>query len=204
MAKTKSNAAKNIIVLFVIALVSVSLLAVLHEVTNDPIAAAEEQARQDSYKVAYEDADEFVDVEGLDLENYKLQDPETKVTFNAVLEAKKGGEKIGYVINASSPKGYGGEVQIAIGITNEGEVKAFTVVSAANESPGFGANALKPEFQEQFAGLSALSPIAYSKTGADRSKNEFDAISGATITTSAVTDAVNEAVALFNSELKGE
>lgn len=204
MAKTKSNAAKNIIVLFVIALVSVTILAVLNEVTRDPIKKAEEQARQDSYKVAFDGADEFVDVKDIDLKTYKIENADSKVTVNAVLEAKKDGEKLGYVINTTSPKGYGGDVQIAVGITNEGEIKAFTVVSAASESPGFGANALKPEFQEQFSGLSALSPIAFSKTGANRENNEFDAISGATITTTAITEAVNEATALYNSELKGE
>lgn len=206
MAKSKSNAPKNIIVLFVVAFVSVAILAVVNQITMAPIAKAEADARQASYMKVFDGAEEITDIEGLDskLAEYAafVQDPTVKI--NAVLEAKKGGEKLGYVIDATSPNGYGGDVQIAIGITNDGEIKAFTVISAANETPGLGAKSTEPEFQEQFSGLSALNPIAFSKTGADRGKNEIDAISGATITTTAVTNTVNEAIGFFNNILKGE
>jgi electron transport complex protein RnfG len=52
--------------------------------------------------------------------------------------------------------------------------------------------------------LSALNPIGFSKTGANRDNNEIDAISGATITTTATTNAVNAAIDMFNTVLKGE
>ena len=48
MAKEKATAPKNIIVLFVVALISVSILAVLNEVTTEPIANAEQAAKQES------------------------------------------------------------------------------------------------------------------------------------------------------------
>ena len=205
MAKQKSNAAKNIIVLFVVALLSVSILAVLNQITMDPIAKAEEEARQSAYMSVYDGADEIKDIDNFEelVTSYTPNDAEANVKINSVLEAYKGGEQVGYVIDATSPNGYGGDVQIAIGITNEGEITAFTVISAANETPGLGAKSTEPEFQEQFSGLSALSPVEFSKTGADRSNNEYDAISGATITSTAVKQAVNEAIALYNT-LKGE
>ena len=206
MAKQKSSAAKNIIVLFVVALISVSILAVLNEVTMEPIANAEQAARQEAYMAAYEGADEIADLENAEalIEAYTPAEESANVKINAVLEARKGGEKLGYVIDASSPNGYGGDVQIAVGISNEGEIVNLKVVSAASETPGLGARSTEPEFQAQFSGLSALSPIAFSKTGANRDNNEFDAISGATITTTAVTQALNEAVNLYNTALKGE
>ena len=46
MAKQKPTAPKNIIVLFLVALVSVTILAVVNQVTMAPIASAEEAARQ--------------------------------------------------------------------------------------------------------------------------------------------------------------
>ena len=52
--------------------------------------------------------------------------------------------------------------------------------------------AKKPEFQEQFAGKQ-VEQFAYSKTGAT-ADNEIDALSGATITTNAVTNAVNAGI----------
>jgi len=205
MAKQKSSAAKNIIVLFVVALLSVSILAVLNQVTMDPIARAEESARQEAYMAAYDGADEIVDVDNFD-ELLKHFEPyqNSAVTINAVLEARKGGEKAGYVFDVSSHNGYGGDVQIAVGISNEGEIVNLKTVSAANETPGLGARSTEDEFQAQFSGLSALVPVDFSKTGANRDNNEYDAISGATITTTAVKEAVNEAIALFNSMEKGE
>ena len=203
MAKAKSTADKNIIVLFVVALISVAILAVLNQVTMEPIAAAEEEARQAAYMKVYE-ADRFEDVENLEelLTAYELPSPDAGVTVNAALEAYKGDAQVGYVYDVTSPNGYGGDVRVALGITNEGEITNFTVISAANETPGLGARSTEEEFQSEFAGLSALAPVAFSKTGANRDNNEFDAISGATITTTAVQQAVNEAIALFNA-MKG-
>lgn len=198
MAKAKSNAPKNIIVLFVVALVSVAILAVLNQMTMDPIAQAEAAAKQEAYMAVYP-ADEFKEVTAA----YTSPDPEAKVTVNTVLEAYKGGEQVGYVVDATSPNGYGGDVQIAVGITNEGEITDFTVIAAASETPGLGAKSTEEEFQSQFAGLSALKPVEFSKTGANRDNNEYDAISGATITSTAVKQAVNEAIAVYQS-MKGE
>ncbi len=198
MAKAKSNAPKNIIVLFVVALVSVAILAVLNQVTMDPIAQAEAAAKQEAYMAVYP-ADEFKEVSA----DYTSPEPEAKVTVNTVLEAYKGGEQVGYVVDATSPNGYGGDVQIAVGITNEGEITDFTVIAAASETPGLGAKSTEEEFQSQFAGLSALQPVEFSKTGANRDNNEYDAISGATITSTAVKQAVNEAIAVYQS-MKGE
>ena len=199
MAKAKSNAPKNILVLFFVALISVAILAVLNQVTMEPIAAAEAQAKQEAYMAVYP-ADEFKEAA---VGDYTSPEPEANVTVNAVLEAYKDGAQVGYVIDATSPNGYGGDVQIAIGITNEGEITDFTVISAASETPGLGAKSTEDEFQDQFAGLSALQPVEFSKTGANRDNNEYDAISGATITSTAVKQAVNEAIAVYQS-MKGE
>ena len=202
MAKAKSNAAKNIIVLFVVALVSVAILAVLNQITLDPIAKAEADAKAAVYKAVYSDAAEVAEPEELQKRVDEYVPNEKGIKINAALEAKdKSGNQIGYVIDATSPNGYGGDVQIAIGITNEGEVTAFKVISAS-ETPGLGAKAFDDEFASQFSGLKA-DGLSFSKTGANRDNNEIDAISGATITTTAVTEAVNEAFT-FYSTLKGE
>ena len=200
MAKSKSNAAKNIIVLFVIALVSVTILAVLNEITMEPIAKAEADARIAVYKAVYQDAADFSELDTA--KDYKCVDD--TIVINSVLEAKDGSsQKVGYVIDATSKNGYGGDVQIAVGITDSGEITAFKVISAS-ETPGLGAKALEHEYASQFSGLKA-EEVKWVK-GAERVKenNEIDAISGATITTKATTQAVNEAINLYNTELKGE
>lgn len=206
MAKTKSNAAKNIIVLFVVALVAVAILAVLNQVTLEPIAKADSDARAQIYKSVYSDAADITDIENFDalLKKYSKNAIDQSISINAALAAKdKNGGTIGYVIDATSPNGYGGDVRIAIGIKADGTINAFSVVDNSGETPGLGANSSKPEFANQFTGLKA-SKIEFSKTGANKANNEIDAISGATITTTAVTQAVNEAIWFYNNALKGE
>ena len=203
MAKEKATAPRNIIVLLVVALVSVSLLAVLNQVTMDPIAQAEAEARAAVYRSVYADAADFEEIDLLTSPYSDWAPTDESVVLNAVLKAKDdGGQNVGYVIDVTSKNGYGGDVQMAVGITNEGEITAFSVVSHS-ETPGLGARATESEFADQFSGLSALTAISFSKTGANRDNNEIDAISGATITTTAVTNAVNQAIALFNDVLKG-
>ena len=198
MAKSKSNALKNISVLFVVALVSVALLAVLNQITKDKIADAEAQARNEVYQSVFAEAADFEEAKA----DYTPEDE--SIVINTVLQANSSDkQKLGYVFDVTSKNGYGGDVQIAVGITNEGEVTAFKVI-AASETPGLGAKSMEDEYASQFSGLSALSHIAFSKTGANRDNNEIDAISGATITTTATTNAVNAAIDMFNSVLKGE
>ena len=198
MAKNKPTAFKNISVLFVVALVSVALLAVLNQVTKDKIEAAETQARNEVYQSVYSDAAAFEEQE------FSYTPEDETIVMNTVLQANSSdNQKIGYVFDVTSKNGYGGDVQIAVGITNEGEITAFKVI-AASETPGLGAKSMEDEYASQFSKLSALSHIAFSKTGANRDNNEIDAISGATITTTATTNAVNAAIDMWNSQLKGE
>ena len=67
------------------------------------------------------------------------------------------------------------------------------------ETPGLGAKASDSSFKDQFSGKSA-SELALIK-GSSSGENEISAISGATITSTAVTDGVNVAIELFNSSL---
>lgn len=201
MAKAKSSAVKNIVVLFFIALISVSVLAVLNQITMEPIAKAEQEAKAEIYRKVYADAADFEEMNGFTGETSSYAPTDPSITFNAVLAAKdQGGNTIGYVIDATSANGYGGDVQIAVGISNEGTLTAFSVI-AASETPGLGARASEDAFASQFAGMPA-EQIVFTKTGKS-APNEIDAISGATITTTAVTTAVNEAIVLYNTMLKG-
>ena len=61
-----------------------------------------------------------------------------------------------------------------------------------NDTPGLGLKAKEPEFKSQFAGKKAEA-LSVTKSGSG-SDNEIAAISGATITSSATTNAVNAAL----------
>jgi electron transport complex protein RnfG len=194
----KSKLFKNCIALFLITLVAGLLLALVNEVTKEPIANAELQAKFDAYDVVFEGA-EFVDENALAFSSYI---PESNCSVDDVLSAvDKDGNKIGYVMSVTSPSGYGGDVTIAIGISCETDtITGFTVLSHS-ETAGLGARCTEEEFQSQFKGKSA-NGISYVKGGGATTDTEIDAISGATITTSAVTDAVNTALDFYNNALK--
>ena len=92
---------------------------------------------------------------------------------------------IGYVATSAS-RGYGGDVQIMVGIDLSLNVTGVKIVSQS-ETPGFGANCEKPEWLAQFEGMSGT--LAVEKDG-----GEVDSITAATITSRAVTSAINKAL----------
>ena len=207
MAEKKSSILKNTIVIFVVTLVAVALLAVVNQVTMGPIEEAQIAAEAASLSAAYTEAKEFAQVDGKDamiekstelLESADIQ----KCTINNVLAAQDAsGNLIGYAISATTQNGYGADLQVAVGITKDGTIAGFDVISN-NETPGFGANCTSPEFTSQFKGKSAAGKISFNKSGAT-SDSEIDAISGATITTNAVTEAVNGAIVFFQENFNG-
>ncbi|NMB44282.1 MAG: FMN-binding protein, partial [Clostridiales bacterium] len=70
-----------------------------------------------------------------------------------------------------------------------------------NETVGFGQNAQNPEFKDQYVGKQVTEFIA-TKSGAS-AENEIDALSGATVTTNAVTEAVNAGLLFLNETASG-
>ncbi|MGN1123851.1 MAG: RnfABCDGE type electron transport complex subunit G, partial [Eubacterium sp.] len=187
--------------------VAVLALAVVNQVTRGLIEQAEINARAEVYKVVYADASGFAEIENSDsvLENSAavLEKEGFKgcVINDALAVTGSSGDIQGYVIAATSPQGYGGDVQVAVGITKDGVIKGVSVV-ANSETAGIGSKCTEPEFTNQFANKNA-EILEYTKSGAS-ADNQIDAMSGATISTNAVTEAVNTAIVFYNSQLKGE
>ena len=85
-------------------------------------------------------------------------------------------------------KGYGGEIEITVGLDLNGAITGVSIGgSSFSETAGLGARAKEAWFGEQYIGKTT--PIALVKDG-----GEIDAITSATITSRAVTNAVNDAV----------
>ena len=196
----KSKFLKNCIALLAITLVAGLALSFVNEITKEPIAVAEENARQQAYETVFAGA-QFKSLDNADelLAQYAVI--ETVCTIDDVLAATdENGNIIGYVMSATSPSGYGGDIQIAIGISAESEtITGFSVLSNS-ETAGLGAKCTEDSFTSQFTGKTAAG-ITYTKSGAT-SDSEIDAISGATVTTNAVTEAVNSALEFYNNVLK--
>lgn len=205
MANSKSSFLKNCVALLVITLVAGLALSAVNEITKEPIAKAEETARLEAYETVFPDA-EFETPQDLDalLEGGQAAIDSvglTGCTVSDILYANDAnGERIGYVVAAVSPNGYGGDISVAVGIdAKTSTITGFSVLSNS-ETAGLGARCTEDEFVSQFAGKDATS-IEYVK-GGGAAGNQIDAISGATVTTNAVTEAVNSALAVYGNVLK--
>ena len=108
-------------------------------------------------------------------------------------EAITNNEVAGFIFTTSA-NGYGGEVKVMTAVLPDKTVKAVEILDVSNETPGLGQNAKKDSFYTQFSGRTK--DITVQKSGADSDKNEINAITGATITSKAVTKAVNEALGI--------
>lgn len=105
---------------------------------------------------------------------------------------KKDGKTLGFIFTVER-KGYGGNISVMTAVKTDGTVAAVQIVSADNETVGLGKNVTKEAFYHQFTGLSG--DITAKKFGtANKQNNEIDAVTGATISSKAVTDAVNTAL----------
>lgn len=105
---------------------------------------------------------------------------------------KKDGKTIGYIFKTIE-KGYGGEITVMTAINTDASVAAVEIIDASGETPGLGQNVTKEDFYWQFKGLTH-DIVAIKGGSADKAKNEINAVTGATISSKAVTKAVNTAI----------
>ena len=109
--------------------------------------------------------------------------------------------EIGYAFTVTTSEGYGGDIQFAMGVQKDGTLNGISILSIS-ETAGLGMKADTDDFKNQFRDKK-VEKFQYTKTGA-ASEDEIDAISGATITTNAVTNGVNAGLAAFQYMEGGE
>ncbi len=196
------NIIKNTLILTAITLVAGILLGLVYEITKEPIALAKEAAKKEAYQQVMADADAFDGIEFVEEAIKQVADTveSSGCTINEVVEAKANGEIIGYVITTTSSEGYGGEIQISVGMLKDGTVNGVAILSIG-ETAGLGMKATEEEFYGQYAGKKVdFFSVTKAGTSVD---NEIDALSGATITSNAMTKAVNSAVVYYKHALGG-
>ncbi|MCR5674023.1 MAG: RnfABCDGE type electron transport complex subunit G [Lachnospiraceae bacterium] len=189
------TAVKNILCLFGITLVAGLGLGYVHDVTKEPIAAMEEKTKIAAYRSVFPEAETFTDIEEADVPFKAEASSDNGCEIDSVSIAKDAsGNPIGYVMSVTSREGYGGDITVSMGIDNEGTVKGIEMLKIS-ETAGLGMKAKESAFKDQFRNKN-VAQFSYTKTGA-ASDFEIDAISGATITTKAVTNAVNTGLEYF-------
>lgn len=207
--KAKNSSAviiKDAMALFLITLISGLALSFIYEVTKSPIEARGKADQTAAYQAVYSDAASFKSDDKLmakaaESDITSLNKDYKGITIDEVnLAYDKEDKMIGYVYKVSTTQGYKDVITLAVGYTKEGVVTGIETLSI-NETAGLGMNAKNPEFKKQFANKKVDS-FEVTKTGATED-NQINAISGATITSRAVTNAVNAGID-FIKEYSGE
>ena len=193
---------KDAAVLLVITVMAGLILVFVYQITKEPIAAAKEKAAKEAYQEVFPDASDFsAPLELAAPEGDTTWDTNYKnVDLGSVLEAvDEGGNVLGYVLTVTSHEGYGGDITFAMGIQKDGTLNGISILSIS-ETAGLGMKAesvLKPQFENK-----KVANFTYTKSGSTMD-SQIDAISGATITTNAVTTAVNAGLYVFQTQLGG-
>lgn len=177
------------LVLFVITAVTGLILGAVHTITLEPIREAQAREKNEALAATLPGATEFK----------KLQPSENAGIIKEIYEGSSGGKTVGYNFTVT-PKGYGGPIELIVGISNEGRVMDIKILSHS-ETPGLGAKAVEKPFAGQFKDK-LIEKLFVTKTPAE-AEDQIQAISGATITSSAVVAGVNEALAYWKANFSG-
>lgn len=187
----KKFSAKEVLVptvsLFLISLVVTLLLAVTNGVTapmiKDLAAKMEIETRQKVLSEAASFEEKTITLDGAEYEYCEGLDAEGKV--------------VGYIFTTTS-KGYGGDVKVMTGVSANGKITG-TEALVLNETAGLGMNAKNESFRDQYKGIAGSVKV----TKDSPKENEIQALTGATITSNAFTNAVNTALELYTAVTGG-
>ncbi|NLL77967.1 MAG: RnfABCDGE type electron transport complex subunit G [Clostridiales bacterium] len=193
---------KDALILLVITLAAGLILGIVYQVTKDPIAAQKEKVRQEACKEVFADAKSFETIENVKTAGeWEIQWGEQgfeAVDIGEVIKAMDADNNmLGYVITVTDHEGYSGDIQFMMGVRNDGTLNGISLLSIS-ETAGLGMRA-EEVLQPQFANKN-VEVFSYTKTAAD-GENQIDAISGATITTNAITNGVNAGLYYYRTVL---
>lgn len=175
--KSLTEILKPALTLTIICLIISLALAGTNVLTADAIAQNNEKEAYETRIKVLEGADDF---ETVAIEPFTTEDGSQ---FVEMVRATNG---TGYVATTTT-KGYGGEMTVMTGFDNDGNIVGVSVLSSS-ETPGLGKKAEEPDFTEQYLGKSGPLSVVKNTAGSD---SDIVAISGATISSKAVTAAVN-------------
>lgn len=182
--------------LFVITAVTALCLAAVNNMTADVIKDNAEKTQMAAQAEVLPDAKEFKKTEASEKDIPKGS--ENGVRIESLHVGTADGNGVGYVATMISNAGYGGDIKVMVGVDSNGKVTKAKILQSS-ETAGLGQNASKPEFIGQYDGGGGEFSVVKNKA-ANAEKGEVAAISGATVTSRAVTSCVNAALELVKSK----
>ena len=153
-------------------------LAFVYAGTVEKIAENQQRDLDNALRELFPEADSFNPIEGISSTN-----PAVIIEGNSAYEVIQNNNVIGLALRTSRSS-YSGPIKLLVGVGADNTIKGIKVLENT-DTPGLGANAGKPQFYSQFAGKPVNDPFV--------PRQDIDAITAATITTTAVSDSVKAA-----------
>ena len=174
-------------VLTVIAAVSAGVLAFVNQQTEEPIKNAMKEEEMTAVKSVLPPFDNEADKDTLTLRD--------ETTEYKCYRGRKEGEIVGVAFAIIAPNGYSGEIKVMVGVDKEGVVQGVQILDH-RETPGLGAKIETAGFRDQYKGKSLADPEVWDVI---KDGGTFKHITGATISSRAVTHSIARALEFFTA-----
>ena len=172
--------------LLAVAVLSAAALGYVYQITKEPIARAKDQKTLDAIRevVGTFDNNPFA-------EKTTIATPDGKSELE-LYPARENGIVTSVAIKTFSDNGFGGRIELIIGMLMDGTVTGYKFIEQ-KETPGLGTKIAESKFADQFIGLNSY----HDQFKLKKDGGEIDAVTGATISSRAVIDAVEKAVSTY-------
>lgn len=180
------------------------ILGAVNEITKEPIAAANKAAQDAAYKEVFKEAKTFEDNADFDADKAAEIIADSEYPNDEILNVSNAlddsGNILGYVITVTSHEGSQADITFSVGIQNDGTINGYSITSIS-ETPGLGMLVNEDDFKKQFNDKNAEAfTVVKSEPSSD---TEIEAVTGATISSRAITNGVNACLVYFGTALQG-
>lgn len=183
--------AKSIIVLTAVAAVAAALLSLVNSTTAQTRAQADLDFKLQSLEAVLPQYDNAIAEEAVEVE---YEGGKKAVLY----PARKAGDLVGVAVELATPPGYGGTVRILVGVDADHRINEFKVLPGHQETPGLGTKVTEDSWRAQFAGKGLDLQGQSWKVKKDDPGGLVDQVTGATITSRAVTEGIHQALVLVD------
>lgn len=181
-------------VLTIICLVAATALAFTYDFTKERIA---EEIRKETLDAVREVLPSHDNEPDQDTKVFSMgKDKRGRQITMTFYRGKKGSDIAGYAFDVTG-KGFGGTMRLMVGVNDKGTINGVKVLGHS-ETPGLGAKMTEKWFTDQFKGFRDPEGLKIKKDG-----GKLDTITGASITSRAVAEAIAKGLKKFQKEYPG-
>ena len=195
---------RPVFILLAITVIAGLALSGVYVLTKDTIADNQASANKAALMEVLPEAADFTVDDDLQ-ERIKAQDGTYGPDFggaridSAAVGVDASGSPVGYAVTVFNSDSYDGGLTLVVGIGADGTVTGISFTEL-HDTAGMGMRCGDPEFKDQFSGVKT-DKFILNKSGGSTADNEIDSVSGASISSGAVVNAVNAALDLVSGKI---